>query len=332
MQVTESPQTNPTEVLARPSENYLYAARTGLYILVVLAAALGAGAYSLRSSGVFGCTASGYSSDRYLAYCNVKNYGDYEHGAFWFNLEPAVNAAVRNAQVIFLGSSRMQFAFSSKPTADWFSSRAASYYLLGFSDFGNYMFEAPLLRKVHPTAKVYVINIDAFFEQTNSVSAKTVMQDESVKARYEQKRRWQRIHEVICEHFQAACGHGFTLFRSRSSGAWLLPGIQRKSDPVSYDEDVDEKVLESYTARGNEFLPSLSADRACTILTIVPTVKTGVGNARAIAAALGVNLIAPMPPGLITFDRSHLDPESARRWSAAFLEQAGPQIQKCLER
>jgi hypothetical protein len=330
MLVTESPKSNPTEVLVRSPESFLLMARSGLYILVVLAVALGAGGYSLRSSGIFGCPASGYSSDRYLAYCGAKSYGDYEHGSFWFNLEPAASAAARNAQVLFLGSSRVQFAFSSKLTADWFSAHSANYYLLGFSDFGNYMFEAPLLRKLRPTAKVYVINIDAFFERTDSETAKTVMRDESVKTRYEQKRQWQRIHELICGHFKAACGNKFTLFRSRSSGAWLLPGIQRKSDPVSYDEDVDQSVLESYTARGNEFLPTLSDDRACTILTIVPTVKTGIGNARAIAAALGLNLVAPMPPGLITFDRSHLDPESAQRWSAAFLEQAGPQIQKCL--
>jgi hypothetical protein len=224
----------------------------------------------------------------------------------------------------------VQFALSSKLTADWFLAHSASYYLLGFSDFGNYMFEAPLLRKLRPTAKVYVINIDAFFDQSDSETAKTVMRDESVKTRYEQKRQWQRIHELICGHFKAACGHDFTIFRSRSSGTWLLPGIQRKSDPVSYDDDVDQNMLESYTARGNEFLPTLSDDRACTILTIIPTVKTGIGSARAIAAALGLNLVAPMPPGLITFDRSHLDPESAQRWSAAFLEQAGPQIQKCL--
>jgi hypothetical protein len=59
-------------------------------------------------------------------------------------------------------------------------------------------------------------------------------------------------------------------------------------------------------------------------------VKTGVGTANAIAAALDLNLVAPMPAGLITSDRSHLEPESAKRWSALFLAEAGPQIQKCL--
>jgi hypothetical protein len=59
-------------------------------------------------------------------------------------------------------------------------------------------------------------------------------------------------------------------------------------------------------------------------------VKTDVGTAKAIAVALGLNLVAPKLAGLATFDKVHLDPESAQRWSAAFFEDAGPQIRKCL--
>ena len=157
------------------------------------------------------------------------------------------------------------------------------------------------------------------------------MRDESARTRYEQKRQWQGIHKEICTTLKAVCGHEASYFRSRSAGAWLVAGGRFTSEPVSYDEDIDQNMLASYTTLGNEFLPSLSVDRACTILTVVPTVKTGVGTAKAIAAALGLNLVAPRLAGLITFDRSHLDPESAQRWSAAFLEEAGPQIRKCLK-
>jgi hypothetical protein len=54
------------------------------------------------------------------------------------------------------------------------------------------------------------------------------------------------------------------------------------------------------------------------------------GTAGAVAAALHLRLVAPRLAGLMTFDRVHLDPESAERWSAAFLTEAGPQIRKCL--
>ena len=311
-------------------ESFMLAARSGLYILLVLALALGAAGYSLRRYGIFSCQASGYASDRYLRYCAATSYGDYDHGAVWFGLEPAVDPAARNARVLFLGNSRTQFAFSSKATADWFSSLSESYYLLGFSHEENYTFEVPLLRKLHPQAKVYVINIDTFFEPSETGPGKTVMRDESAKNRYEEKRQWQEIHKAICTAFKAICGHGGGFFRSRSVGAWTVTGGRFTSEPVSYDENIDQKMLSFYTALGNEYLPSLSADRACTILTIVPTVKTGVGTAKAVAAALGMNLVAPRLSGLTTFDQVHLDTESAERWSATFLEEAGPQIRKCL--
>jgi hypothetical protein len=330
MVATKPSQIDPVDLPGLGSGSLVLAARSGLYILLVLAVALGTGAYSLRKYGIFGCSASGYAADGYLGYCGTTSYGDYDHGAIWFGFEPAASAAATNAKVLFLGNSRTQFAFSSKSTADWFSALSESYYLLGFSHFENYTFEGPLLRKLRPRAKVYVINIDSFFERSETGPGKTVMRDESAGTRYEQKRQWQRIHKEICTTFKAVCGHDEAIFRSRSTGAWVVTGDRFTSEAVSYDEDVDRNKLASYTALGNAFLPGLSPDRACTILTIVPTVKTGVGTAKAIAGALGFNLVAPTLAGLITFDQVHLDPESAERWSAAFLQQAGPQIQKCL--
>jgi hypothetical protein len=327
---TESPRIYADDVSGRRPGSFILAAKSGLYILLVLAVVLGAGMYSLRTYGIFSCQASNYSSDRYLSYCNATSYGDYDHGAIWFGLEPAVNAAAASAQVLFVGDSHTQFAFSSKATSDWFSSLSESYYLLGFSHDENYTFEAPLLRRLKPKAKVFVINIDSFFEPSESQPGKTVMRDPSARSLYEEKRKWQTIHRAICTTFKSVCAHDEAIFRSRSTGAWLLSNNQFPSKPVSYDDDIDQKRVASYTALGNEFLSSLPADRACMILTIVPTVKTGIGTAKAIAPAIGLNFVAPKLEGLVTFDQVHLAPESAQRWSAAFFEEAGPQIRKCL--
>jgi len=235
---TETCKVDEAGVRPRGHGGFVLAAKPGLYILLVLAVALGAGAHSLRKYGIFGCQASGYSSDGYLGYCGGTSYGDYDHGAIWFGHEPAASAAAVNAQVLFIGNSRMQFGFSSKATADWFSSLSESYYLLGFSHWENYTFEAPLLRKFRPRAKVYVINIDTFFERSETGPGKTVMQDESARTRYEQKCQWQRIHKPICMTFKAVCGHEVAIFRSRSAGAWLVNGGRFTSEPVSYDRGI----------------------------------------------------------------------------------------------
>jgi hypothetical protein len=327
---TKRSKIDATEPLQQAGRKFLLAAKSGLYILLLLVVAFGAGAYSLRKYGIFGCSASGYMFDSYLGYCGATSYGDYDHGAIWFNLEPAATAAAANARVLFIGNSRTQIAFSSQATTNWFSSLSESYYLLGFSHFENYTFEVPLLRNLHTRAKVFVINIDSFFERSETGPGKTVMRDESAKTRYEEKRQWQRIHRETCTSFKALCGDDIAIFRSRPTGRWRVIGLRSTREPVAYEDVIDRNKLADYTVLARQFLPGLSASHGCTILTIVPSVRTAAGTAKAIADALSFKLVAPRLAGLVTFDQVHLDPESAQRWSSAFFEEAGPQIRKCL--
>ena len=117
----------------------LFASRPTIYTLLFFVAIV-AYAYQLRTQSIFSCPADGYSADRYLAYCSGTSYADYEHGAFWFDLEPSAQDFARNADVLFLGNSRLQVAFSTAATANWFSAASARYYLLGFGYYENVIF------------------------------------------------------------------------------------------------------------------------------------------------------------------------------------------------
>lgn len=300
------------------------------YSLIILVAVLGSYLYTIHSQSIFACPATGYSADRYLAYCHAIHYGDYEHGSFWFDLEPIVRESAMTADVLLLGDSRMQFGFSGDPTNEWFSSIAARYYLMGFAYWENYVFEKELLGKWRPAAKVYVINIDTFFEEAETPPAKIVMHDSDANDHYLRKQKWQRLHREICTSFSKACGNDQAFFRSRKTGAYLLKGGHIGSFPVSYNETVNQKKVSDYTARGAAFFANVPVDRACVLFTIVPTSDTSIGTAKAIARSLGVALVAPELEGLATFDQSHIDSPSAERWSRAFFESAGPQIQRCL--
>jgi hypothetical protein len=331
MTTTKVAEVEVAEVPRRNRLKFALATRAGLYSLLVLAVALGAGAYNLRVYGVFSCRASGYGQDSYLGYCGATGYGDYDHGAIWFGLEPAAVNAARNAEVLFLGSSRTVFGFSSRATDEWFSSHSETYYLLGFTYYENYTFEGPLLQRIRPQAKVYVINIDSFFQNAETEPGKAVMREESAKLRYQEKRRWQSIHKVFCGNFNYLCGDNEAIFRSRATGSWIVTGTSRfKSQRASYNNAVDAKKLAEYTTDGRRYLAGLATEPACTILTILPTVDTDLATARALASALGRPFVEPRLEGLVTFDGSHLNRDSAQRWSTAFFEQAGPQIQKCL--
>ena len=140
-----------------------FVSRLTMYIAVVMLSVCAASVYRFRTNTIFACPANGYTSDAYLAYCNARSYADYEHGAFAFELEPAAINFARNAQMLFLGNSHMQVAFSTAATSDWFSTASIRYYLMGFSYGENMVFAEFLLPKVRPQARIYVINVDDFF-------------------------------------------------------------------------------------------------------------------------------------------------------------------------
>jgi hypothetical protein len=312
-----------------------FTARPTIYILILLAAFAGSYLYTIRTNNIFACQASGYTLDKYLIYCEAKNYGDYEHGAFWFNLEPEAEISAAKADVVFLGNSRTQFAFSTAATTHWFSNASATYYLLGFLLWENSIFEGALLHKLTPRAEIYIINIPDFFQPSETPIAKVIMNDPGTRFRYQVKRVLQIVHKTVCMKLTAICGHTLVIYGSRKTGMWDIKEIGKFSGserPVSYDPQIDKRDIDDGIAIGRKFLSQLHARPECIILTAVPYVGTKLGVADAIAKGLGKQLVVPRDlDGLQTFDGFHLDPPSAERWTTAFYKVAGPQIQKCLQ-
>lgn len=331
-----SPSLTTHRAQARSTFSSLLAGRPGLYVLILLFSVLGAFAYKTRGEGVFACPGNGYGSDRYLAHCEIGGYADYDHGAFWFGLEPEARRHAVDADVVFLGSSRMQFAFSTTATDSWFAKIRVPYYLLGFTYTENVKFAAPLLSKLKPRARVYVINVDRFFDDTRETPpAKQILRESDAQTRYKDKQFWQSLHKSVCSSAPAICGSNPAFFRSRDTGAWELAGnlaawnaaTKTTSDgPVS-----DEERWDHFAALGREFVSTLPVEKRCVVLTIAPYDATKRAEAQAIADALGLDLVAPQPLNITTFDGSHLDRASAERWSQAFFDAAGPRIRECLD-
>ena len=309
----------------------LFVSQPIIYTCVIFAAALVGYGWELRNDSIFSCPADGYNTDRYLASCTAAHYADYEHGAFYFDLEPSVQNFARNADVLFLGSSRLQVAFSTTATANWFSAASARYYLMGFSYTENVLFAEDLLRRIRPRASVYVINVDDFFDRYETEPVKTILHDPEARYRYETKRLWQHVHEPICKTVPQLCGHKFVVFRSRQTGAYTEEGALDEMIPVSYDQILDQNEVNRNVSSAIDFLSHFGQGK-CVILTIVPFAGTKIGNANAIAKGLGVKLVTPgIPEGLQTYEGSHLDQLSAQRWSQAFFQAAGSRIRSCLE-
>jgi hypothetical protein len=308
--------------------------RPVLYSILLVLAVVGTYVYKLRTQGIFACTAEGYyPSDRYLGECTATAYGDYDHGAFWFGLEPKAQRFAATAEVLFLGSSRMEFAFSTVATDKWFSEAAVRHYVMGFTSTENVTFTAPLLARLKPQAKFYVINVDRFFNDTETEPGGELLHGGSdVRSRYGEKKLWQHLHRSLCTRLRAICGKEFAYYRTRETGHWITSGVNRNEPALVADGPIsDQDHWDHYAALATRFISALPVDRSCVLLTVVPSRTTKRAEARAIAAAVGMDLVEPPLEDLRTFDGSHLDMPSAERWSQAFYDIAGPRIKRCLD-
>jgi hypothetical protein len=307
--------------------------RPVLYVAILALAMLGTYAFKLRTQGIFACTAEGYyiSKNAYLGYCNATAYGDYDHGAVWFDLEPEVVQGASNADVLFLGSSRMEFGFSSQTTDHLFADLAVKHYLLGFTHTENQAFVAPLLLRLKPRAKVYIVNVDQFFLPVETGPASQILHEPDIERRYREKRIWQQAHRALCTRVAKLCGHDFAYYRSRETGHWKARGTEKHDTSFTSDGPVtDQDKWQNEAMVAQQFIAALPVDRTCVLLTFVPYPGARRAEAEGVAAAAGYELIEPPVEPLQTFDGSHLSPDSAERWSKAFYDVAQPRIRRCL--
>jgi hypothetical protein len=305
------------------------ASRPVVYVAVVIACLVGAFVAKLRTTGIFACPAA-YAGGAYLSDCNATNYGDYDHGAFWFGLEPMAQQALGKARVLILGNSRIQFAMSSPGAARWFDERAIPFYSMGFSHYESITFVTPVLDRMKPQPRAYVINADRFFAEWLSPTSRRLVYERDARSRYNEKRFWQRLHQPLCSTLPKLCGNNFAVYRNESNGIWLTSGAKPDGRvDVANGPATDTEQWPHFVELANRFVGSLPVDRQCLVLTIVPSSTTKRAEAQAIAQALGVPFVAPEVNGLTTFDGSHLDSRSAALWSAAFLQSAGPVLERC---
>lgn len=307
-----------------------------VYTLAIFAVMLVTSLYHLRTTGIFACPATGYAGDHYLAYCHADGYADIDHGSFWFGLDPVSHESAHEADVLFVGNSRLEFGLSAPALGQWFADNKLSYYLLGFSYTENVMFLKPLLDKIQPQARAYVINLDQVFSDDITPPAREVMFGGDALTRQRSKLSWQEPHRLACSWLPFLCGDLQSYYRERTTGEWLLQGHHGDGgkplagSDIGPDQRVNFKAMVSEQAPAKDFIASLGVPHDCVILSYVPTRDNQRPRAEALAGALGYPLVSPQLDGLRTFDGSHLDPASAERFAGAFMAEAGPLLQACL--
>jgi hypothetical protein len=286
---------------------------------------------------VAGCGPAPQGSDAFLAECLQPNFGDFEHAAYLWDLEPAAIRALQAADVVFLGNSRTQFAFSTQAVSNYFSRIGISYYALGFGYDDKSTFAEQLMRKYHLRPKVYVINADPFFAEITTPPVSELQHFHvSVWLTYALRVMFVREQRLICR-ISWLCVQSYpTFYRVPENGAWIwqdfyypgtlsLPITSEKRDALTDNELSRAKILAREFVAGSDMPPE------CIVLTGVPTsIIDSEAIAVEIGRAAGLQVVLPNVENLSTVDKSHLNTDSAERWSAAFLEKAAPILDRCL--
>ena len=282
-----------------------------------------------------GCRSTGYEADYFLAYCDSPKYADYEHGAFLYGIEGSALKNLLNADVLFLGNSKMQAAFSTKAVREFFDSINVRFFLLGFGYADESKYAFAILERWNIAPRVLIINADPFFSEQLSVPGGEALEGRAEYLwRLVLKAAFQRVHRIICR--VAKCSESEpSIFRSIRDGEWnwIGPYTAERSVPIipSGQWIRNETQIREAKVIGENFLNQLGMDRRCVVLTGAPNSKMdSPAIAAAVAASLGTESISPRIDALATLDGTHLNLASAERWSRLFLQTVTPILGRCL--
>lgn len=279
------------------------------------------------------CDPSGYHPGVFMASCQNPYYVDYEHGAFFYQLEPQAIRNLRAADVLIMGSSRPQFAFSADATANYFAVNRWRYFLFGFAYVQKSAFPEILMRRLNLHPKLLIIDADPFFSDQLNGPAENVV-NEDARFSYRLKQIFQSFHARLCVAAHALCvPKDRTLYRSSSDGRWiwLHSFSEDVSLPIAKPVSISQREMDKAVDTGRRFLADVRLPKACVILTGVPTRTNAEQSAAILSRALGLPDVQPAISGLATLDGEHLNRESATRWSQAFFKVAETAIRRCLD-
>lgn len=266
--------------------------------------------------------------------------GYVDHHVHMFGTDPELVQRMRDADVLFVGNSRILYALRPDVARPYFGSRQLRYYMLGFGFKEADAFPYTLILKWDLRPRLVVVNVDGFFGGGFSDWADVVMRDTPFAAR---KFQWESEigHDVrtwfepVLPNWLTIFGApgmnvrpGITTYRSRRDGTFALTpwpeaaGFRAPADngasPGRRELDAAERFKDELERRG-----------ARLVLTRVPAPFTfGGASPTAFAKALGVPLVMAEPPALTSSDGSHLSEASAHDWSRLFLDELDPVLRE----
>jgi hypothetical protein len=301
------------------------------YLLVVLVASIVAWPAFAAIRAVYNilpCRVALYAADEnYIASCQDKRFGDFEHQVFYHGMLDT-DRRLREADVLFLGDSRVGFAFSRSNVAAFFGDRGARFFIASFGYAEGWQFAAEVLKRHRPSPAVLVINVAPFFNASRDEPGRL-----SEPARY-------AIDHPIASYVDAlviaavqplyarlcpSCGAEPIVVRSRKTGQWDWRafdaangvGVNAVFAAPSPSPEMLRRWVDTAEVQARQLLSHTPA--RCIVLTDIPYSGPVGAFATELGARLGASVLLPKVDGLRSFDKWHLDGRSSIAWSDAFL-------------
>ena len=283
---------------------------------------------------ILGCKLAG--PDQFISSCSSPKFGDYEHAALWFGLEGEALANLKAADVIFTGSSRTMFAFSTTEVRSYFAARGIQQFNLGFGYEEQHTFfeQLAIKHRLHP--RILVIGIDPYFSDRVSPPALDAMSS-SRKTRVQAwaKKILSTLQPALCK--VTNCSSAPTGFRSTKDGYFSWRGslmvdqqIARTRQTQTRDVQVNVPLA---AMQAQDYLERIGMPAACVVLVPMPTHEVWMkpDPVQKIAEAIGAQYVdADTGEDLMLLDYLHLSYDSAKRFSAEFVRAFDRLPQDCL--
>jgi hypothetical protein len=234
--------------------------------------------------------------------------------------------SIRNADVVFFGDSRLQFAFRGEELRSYFAKRGLSYYLLGFPN-GTDRLALTILERCNAKPKIAVVQESGFFGNELPTNESVVLASsafEAFKIRTEFELAYflrSKLHLIFPHPVgRDLAGGSWILYRSRLDGSWWVAAGTQGDFPVNGGAVRKVRIPRVQLNAAERFKSVIEAGGGRLLLTYVPTRNIGRARAHTIAKHLGVPVLDPRLAGLRTADGVHLLIDSAERFARRFTE------------
>ncbi len=248
------------------------------------------------------------------------------HAIMYHGLNDSMDHA-RNADVIFIGNSRMPLGLREEFLMPKAQKLGVSLYSFGFGHVEKARFGLALIQKFNLKPKVVVVagGPGIFNDGYSAVGAKAISMTkwDAMKHWFEGASWWnlkRRMHTVLpkVEFFDGRVHAQYIHYRSSRTGWWktvLEPGARGL---IGFGQE--RKSYEDELPMAKEFKQEMDRIDALLVLTVVPHRDTRMGHLPYFSDKLDVPMIVPSFDGLRMADGSHLSRESAKIFSDRFWE------------